>query len=135
MTQLDSLRFSYPEAGATRSLDADSLGGRYLVLDQSWQVGSGRHDFEAASECLMTLDMQRVAGLTVAMAPDLVEAGSTFRLGIGIGWNAAGSTTLGPLGLREPARPGSATRASAAVSAALATKRVGRTIRAPYDVS
>jgi hypothetical protein len=41
--------------------------------------------------------------------------------------------TLGALGLREPARPGSATSASAAVSAALATKRVGRTIRARYD--
>ena len=55
--------------------------------------------------------------------------------GIEIGWNAAGSMALGALGLREPARPGNATRARAAVSAALATNRVGRTIRARYDYS
>jgi uncharacterized protein (UPF0548 family) len=85
VTQLDSLTFSYPEVGATRSLDPGSLDDRYLVFDQTWEVGSGRRDFEAASECLMTLDMQRAAGLEVAMAPDLVEEGSTFRLGIGIG--------------------------------------------------
>jgi uncharacterized protein (UPF0548 family) len=85
VTQLDSLRLSYPEVGATRSLDADWLGDRYLVFDETWEVGTGRRDFEAASECLMTLEMQRAAGLAVAMAPDLVEEGSTFRLGIGIG--------------------------------------------------
>jgi uncharacterized protein (UPF0548 family) len=85
VTQLDSLRFSYAEVGATRSMAVASLDDRYLVHDETWEVGSGRSAFEAASECLMTLDMQRAAGLAVIAAPDLVEDGSTFRLGIGIG--------------------------------------------------
>ena len=52
--------------------------------------------------------------------------------GTWIGWNAAGSMMLAGLGLREPAMPGSATRASAAVSAAIASTRLRRTIRARY---
>jgi hypothetical protein len=47
-------------------------------------------------------------------------------------WNAAASTGRLGLGVREPARPGSATSASAAVSAAPATRVVGRTIRGLY---
>src|SRR6185369_4199216 len=42
---------------------------------------------------------------------------------------------LGGCGVREPAIPGAAIRARAAVSAAPATNRLGRTVCAPYDDS
>ncbi len=87
MTRLDSLTFSYPEVGDTRVLGASGavLDDRYRVFDETWVVGNDRSQFEAASECLMTLEMHRAAGLAVAMGPDLVEEGSAFRLGIGVG--------------------------------------------------
>ncbi len=88
MTRLDSLKFSYPEVGATRSLDVSGPpmeSDHYRVFDETWVVGADRSQFEAASECLMTLDMHRAAGLAVRMGPDLVEEGSAFTLGIGIG--------------------------------------------------
>jgi hypothetical protein len=78
-----------------------------------------------------TRPAESAAGSSGAIGKGLVAAFAEIR----IGWNAVGSTALGGCGLREPAMPGSATRASAAVSAAPATKRVGRTIRARYDVS
>ena len=50
--------------------------------------------------------------------------------GTWIDWNAAGSTTEAGVGPADPAIPGSAPRARAAVSAAPATNLEGRTIGA-----
>ena len=114
--------------------------GRLLcrpAADAGWRT-VGRPTTRSGSDPGVTND---VAASTRPAAAAAGSRGATGRgraaafAGIEIGWNAAGSTTLGSLGLREPASPGSATRASAAVSAALATKRAGRTIRARYDES
>jgi hypothetical protein len=64
------------------------------------------------------------AGSRGAIGKGRIAAFAVIR----IGWNADGSIALGGFGVREPAIPGAATRASAAVSAAPATSRVGRTM-------
>ena len=80
-----SARFTYPEVGLTRSLDGVVLPDGYRVIDQTWVVGSGRTQYDAATECLLTLGMQRRAGLSVRSGPTRVAPDSEFTLGIGIG--------------------------------------------------
>ena len=80
-----SARFTYPEVGLTRSLGGAVLPDGYRVIDQTWLVGWGRSEFVAATECLLTLGMQRGAGLSVRTGPARVTPDSEFTLGIGIG--------------------------------------------------
>lgn len=72
---------TYPEVGAT----AGDLPPGYHHLRRRALIGRGHEDFEQAGAALMTWDMHRRAGLTVAADTPPVELGGDVRLTWSVG--------------------------------------------------
>lgn len=81
---------TYPEVGAT----AGELPPGYHHLRRSALLGRGPKDFARASAALMTWDMHRRSGLTVAADTPPVELGGDVRL----------TWSLGPVRVSIPCR-------------------------------
>lgn len=81
---------TYPEVGAT----AGELPPGYHHVRRSALLGHGSKDFERSAAALMTWDMHRRAGLTVAADTPPVELGGEVRL----------TWSLGPVRVAIPCR-------------------------------
>lgn len=78
---LQELPLSYPEVGATRG----PLPGDYHHLVRHRTVGTGATTFRAAAEQLMSWDLHRRAGLSVAPTTPSAVPGARVLLGLGRG--------------------------------------------------
>ena len=82
LERLHDLRLSYSEVGATGTALPDGYGhiGRNAV------IGSGLDAFRAASECLMTWEMHRRAGLRVTASSPRAAIGVNVLVQLGPSW-------------------------------------------------
>ena len=87
--QLRAASLTYDEVGA--SLGAFPEG--YHHLDETFEIGTGREDFERAADSLMRWGVQRgVRGIRVSASADVVAVGEVAIV------------RLGPVGVRAPVR-------------------------------
>lgn len=79
MSDLEVLRFTYPEIGAT----AGPLPEGYHHLHASAVIGHGRHRFDEAAAGVMRWGMLRGAGLHVEASSEVAAVGSEVIVGLG----------------------------------------------------
>lgn len=82
LERLQDLALSYSEVGATGTALPEGYGhiGRNAV------IGAGQGAFRAASECLMTWEMHRGAGLRVTASSARAVTGANVLIRVGPSW-------------------------------------------------